>query len=144
MVLKHNISAIDLFCGIGGLSYGLKNAGIKIKAGIDLDKSCQYAFETNCKTKFINKDVSEMKSAGLNALYDKNDTKILAGCAPCQPFSSYTYKKDKQKDRRWQLLYDFARLIKEVKPVIVSMENVPNLLTFKKAPVFYDFVDSLE
>jgi DNA (cytosine-5)-methyltransferase 1 len=144
MVLKNNISAIDLFCGIGGLSYGFKNAGIKIKAGIDLDKSCQYAFETNCKTKFINKDISEVKGARLNSLYDKNDTKVLVGCAPCQPFSSYTYKKDKQKDRRWQLLYDFVRLIKEVKPVIVSMENVPNLLTFKKAPVFHDFVDSLE
>ena len=144
MVFKKDISAIDLFCGIGGLSYGFKKVGIDIKAGIDIDKSCRYAFETNCKSKFINKDISEVKGDELNSLYDKNHTKILVGCAPCQPFSSYTYKNDKQKDNRWQLLYEFARLIKEIKPVIVSMENVPTLLNFKKAPVFSDFVNSLE
>jgi len=144
MVSKKNISVIDLFCGIGGLSYGFKQSGIEIKAGIDVDKSCQYAFETNCKSKFINKDISKIKGFELNSLYDKNDIKILVGCAPCQPFSSYTYKNDKQKDQRWQLLYEFTRLIKEVKPAIISMENVPTLLTFKKAPVFSNFVDSLE
>ena len=53
MILEKNISAIDLFCGIGGLSYGFNKAGIEIKAGFDIDKSCQYAFETNCKSKFI-------------------------------------------------------------------------------------------
>ncbi len=144
MASKKKISAIDLFCGIGGLSYGFKKAGIDIKIGIDIDKSCQYAFETNCKSKFINRDISEVEGGELNSLYDKNDIKVLVGCAPCQPFSSYTYKSDKQKDHRWQLLYEFTRLIKEVRPVIVSMENVPTLLNFKEAPVFYDFVDSLE
>ena len=144
MVFKKKISAIDLFCGIGGLSYGLKKAGIKIKAGIDIDKSCRYVFETNCKSKFINKDISKINGDELNSLYEKNDTKILVGCAPCQPFSSYTYKDDKQKDHRWQLLYEFLRLIKEVKPAVVSMENVPTLLKFKEAPVFSDFVETLK
>lgn len=144
MMRKKTISAIDLFCGIGGLSYGLKEAGIKIKAGIDINDSCQYAFETNCTSKFINKDISKVTSFELNALYKKNEIKILVGCAPCQPFSSYTYKDDKQKDSRWQLLYEFARLIKEIEPVIVSMENVPTLLNFKEAPVFYDFVNQLQ
>ncbi|MCD4795535.1 MAG: DNA cytosine methyltransferase [Bacteroidales bacterium] len=144
MVFENNISAIDLFCGIGGLSYGFKKAGIEIKVGIDIDESCQYAFETNCKSKFIIKDISEVKGDELNSLYNKNDTKVLVGCAPCQPFSSYTYKNDKQKDNRWQLLYEFTRLIKEINPVVVSMENVPTLLNFKEAPVFYDFVESLE
>lgn len=144
MIREKKISAIDLFCGIGGLSYGLKEAGIKIKAGIDINDSCQYAFETNCASKFINKDISKVTSFELNALYKKNEIKILVGCAPCQPFSSYTYKDDKQKDSRWQLLYEFARLIKEIEPVIVSMENVPTLLNFKEAPVFYDFVNQLQ
>ena len=143
MEFEKNISAIDLFCGIGGLSFGFKKAGIEIKAGIDIDKSCQYAFETNCKAKFISKDISDIKGAELDSLYDKNVTRVLVGCAPCQPFSSYTYKKDKKKDHRWQLLYEFTRLIKDVKPVIVSMENVPTLLKFKKAPVFFNFVKSL-
>lgn len=144
MAIKEKISAVDLFCGIGGLSYGLEKAGIDITAGIDIDESCRYTFETNCNTKFINKDIQEISGNELNSLYGKNDTKILVGCAPCQPFSSYTYKKDKDKDDRWQLLYEFARLIRESEPVVVSMENVPTLLKFKEAPVFYDFIDTLK
>ena len=46
-------SAIDLYCGIGGLSYGLKKAGISVNAGIDLDESCQYAYEENVKSDFL-------------------------------------------------------------------------------------------
>lgn len=144
MKKKEKISAVDLFCGIGGLSYGLKKAGININAGIDIDESCRYTFETNCKTKFINKDIQDISGDDLNSLYNRNATKILVGCAPCQPFSSYTYKGDKGKDNRWQLLYEFLRLVKAVEPVVVSMENVPTLLNFKKAPVFYDFVNGLE
>ncbi|MCF6269819.1 MAG: DNA (cytosine-5-)-methyltransferase [Melioribacteraceae bacterium] len=144
MAIEEKISAVDIFCGIGGLSYGLEKAGIDITAGIDIDESCRYTFETNCNTKFINKDIQEISGNELNSLYGKNDTKILVGCAPCQPFSSYTYKKDKDKDDRWQLLYEFARLIRESEPVVVSMENVPTLLKFKEAPVFFDFVDSLK
>jgi len=144
MKTKEKISAIDLFCGIGGLSYGLKKTGINVDAGIDIDESCRYTFETNCKTKFINKNIQEISGNELNSLYDKNKIKVLVGCAPCQPFSSYTYKKSKVKDSRWQLLYEFSRLVKETKPIIISMENVPTLLNFKKAPVFYDFVDNLK
>jgi len=144
MNILKNIEAIDLFCGIGGLSYGLLNAGIKVKAGIDIDKTCKYSFEMNCEAPFIAQDIKEITGEKLNNLYNENTTKILAGCAPCQPFSSYTYKKDKKKDERWQLLYEFARLVKETKPIVVSMENVPTLLNFKEAPVFYDFIKELE
>jgi len=144
MKTKEKISAVDLFCGIGGLSYGLEKAGISVKAGIDIDETCRYSFEANCKTKFINKDIQKISGNELEILYGNAETRILVGCAPCQPFSSYTYKKDKNKDERWQLLYEFARLVKETQPVIISMENVPTLLNFKEAPVFYDFVDELK
>ncbi len=141
--MKTKVSVIDLFCGIGGFSYGLSQSGLNIKAGFDIDSSCEYAFKANCHSKFLCKDVKEIKGEELNELYAKNDIKVLVGCAPCQPFSSYTFKHDKQKDLRWQLLYDFSRIINEVEPDIVSMENVPQLLNFKKAPVFKDFVDNL-
>ena len=142
--MKHTISAIDLFCGIGGLSYGLKEAGINVRAGFDFDKKCQYAYEENCKAEFIHADITDIKKDDIIKYYKKNDIKVLLGCAPCQPFSTYTLKKDKQKDTRWQLLYEFSRLIKETKPDIVSMENVPNLLKFKKEPVFENFVKELK
>ncbi len=140
----NNIAAIDLFCGIGGLSYGFKKVGINVKAGLDIDSSCRYAFETNCDAKFINQDILKITGNELNALYGENEIKVLVGCAPCQPFSTYSYKNNQEKDQRWKLLDEFSRLIKEVKPVIVSMENVPTLLNFKTAPVFLNFVKSLE
>jgi len=142
--MKSNISVVDLFCGIGGLSYGLKRAGLKVKAGFDFDDKCKYAYEENCKAKFIHKDIVNVKKDDVLKYYKQNDIKVLLGCAPCQPFSTYTLKGDKQKDTRWQLLYEFSRLIKETKPDIISMENVPNLLKFKKEPVFENFVKELK
>ncbi len=139
-----NISAIDLFCGIGGLSYGLLKSGIKVKAGIDIDKTCEFAYEKNCKANFIKESIENIKGEKLRNIYDPVDMKLLAGCAPCQPFSSYTYKTDKKEDNRWQLLYEFSRLIEETKPDFVTMENVPTLLKFKDAPVFNDFVNRLK
>ncbi len=138
------ISVIDLFCGIGGLSYGLYRSGLKVNIGLDIDQSCKYIFETNCNATFICKDIAELTGKEIRYAFPENDISVMVGCAPCQPFSSYTYGEDKQKDRRWQLLYDFSRLIGEVSPDIVSMENVPQLLNFKKAPVFEDFRNYLE
>ena len=139
-----NISAIDLFCGVGGLSYGLMQSGIKVNAGVDLDNTCEFAYSENCKAEFIHESVDKIKGQTLINKFEKNGYKLLAGCAPCQPFSSYTYKSDKKKDSRWQLLYEFTRLINETEPDFVTMENVPTLLTFKAAPVFKDFVKKLK
>lgn len=139
-----NISVIDLFCGIGGLSYGLYQSGLQVNAGVDIDKSCQYAFEANCDATFVCKDIQTLTTREINSFYSENDIKVMVGCAPCQPFSSYTLGENKQKDHRWQLLYAFSRLIGEVSPDIVSMENVPQLLNFKMAPVFDDFRKHLE
>ena len=142
--IRQNISAIDLFCGIGGLSFGLMQAGIDVKAGIDIDKTCKYIYEKNCNSTFVHQSILDVKGIELNKIFNDNDIKVLAGCAPCQPFSSYTYKADKPDDNRWQLLYEFSRLISETNPDIVTMENVPTLLKFKKAPVFIDFVENLK
>lgn len=142
--MSKKISAVDLFCGVGGLSYGLQASGIEVKAGIDFDHTCQYAFEANCNSQFIHQDITKVRSEDIESLYDQDDIKVLVGCAPCQPFSTYTLNIDNKNDRRWQLLYEFQRLIHEVQPEIVSMENVPNLLNFKKEPVFKNFVDNLE
>ncbi|MCI5127605.1 MAG: DNA (cytosine-5-)-methyltransferase [Candidatus Electrothrix sp. AUS3] len=142
--IADKIIAVDLFCGIGGLSYGLRKSGIEVRAGFDSDESCKYAFEANGKKVFICKDVRELTGKEINSYYHDAAVKVLVGCAPCQPFSSYTYRQDKQSDHRWQLIYEFSRLIGEVEPDIVSMENVPQLLNFKAAPVFQDFKDNLK
>lgn len=137
-------SAIDLFCGIGGLSYGLKKAGIPVVAGIDLDASCQYAYEENIGAKFLHKDITEVTGDDLTKEYwsNANEMKILVGCAPCQPFSTHTNKiKNKETSNKWHLIDEFKRIIDETAPDVVSMENVPNLANQQ---IFKDFVAFLK
>jgi len=137
------ISAIDLFCGIGGLSYGLNKSGIKVKAGIDIDTTCEYPYKENIKADFIGKDISTISGNELLNKYWKNKTeiKVLAGCAPCQPFSTHSNKKkDKENDPKWNLIKQFQRLISETLPEIVSMENVPNLANQEIFKEFNNFL----
>ena len=138
----------DIFCGIGGLSYGFKKQGFNVKFGIDLDSSCKYAFEQNNSSTFFQHDITELSPDQLNSYFPKQKKKILIGCAPCQSFSSYNSQIKKKeylrKDEKWKLLYSFSNLIKHVQPDIISMENVPALETFKKGKVLNDFIESLE
>jgi len=137
-----DIAAIDLFCGIGGLTQGLKQSGINVKAGIDFDKGCKYAYETNNDAKFIGEDITKITGKDLKKLWGKKKIKILVGCAPCQPFSTHSNKvKDKENGDKWNLLNEYLRLIGETKPLVLSMENVPNLAN---KDVFLNFVSRLK
>ncbi len=138
-----DIKAIDLFCGVGGLTHGLQLAGINVVAGFDIEDSCRFPYEVNNKSKFFLSDVTKITKKEINLLLDGADIKIIAGCAPCQPFSLYSqrYRKDGRKDDKWKLLYSFAKIINDCSPDIVAMENVPQL---KQEPVFLDFVNTLK
>lgn len=137
-----NISAIDLFCGAGGLTHGLIKAKINVVAGFDIEESCRYPYEFNNNgAVFYNRDVSSLSASDLTALYPAGDLRLLAGCAPCQPFSTYSQGRDVKKDTRWPLLYAFARLIEETGVELVTMENVPDVT---KHRVYHDFVKKLE
>lgn len=138
-----NCTAVDLFCGIGGLTHGVQKTGINVVAGIDIDSTCKYAYEENNRAIFINKGIEDVTAEDINALYPHESIKILMGCAPCQPFSNYSlrYIKDGRKDNKWKLLYYFLNLVDKTSPDIVSMENVPQLT---KEIVFNDFITKLE
>ncbi len=136
-----SIVAIDLFCGIGGLTHGLERSGIKVVAGFDIDGSCKHAYEKNNSAKFIEKDVRMLEGEELARLYPRGSIRVLAGCAPCQPFSTGAkLKKVKPEDEK-EPLRSFARLVRQVLPDIVTMENVPNL---RNRPVFKSFVNTLK
>lgn len=138
------IEVVDLFCGIGGLSYGMKCSGLNILAGFDLDRTCKYAYETNNEAIFNYKNIKEVTADDIMSLYSKKSIKVLAGCAPCQPFSSYAFKKKDKDPNKYDLLYEFGRLVKEVHPDIVTMENVPSIATFSLKNVLADFISTLE
>ena len=134
------ISAVDLFCGAAGLSLGLKNSGIRIAAGVDLDPACRFPFEQNIGARFLEQDVGALDAASLRSLYGDATIRVLAGCAPCQPFSGYTTKR-RAIDRRWQLLLEFLRLTESALPEIVTVENVPRLIHL---PLWARFVMGLK
>ena len=133
--------AVDLFCGVGGLTRGLLDAGIAVVAGIDSDPACRYPYEHNNASSFLCKDVAEVKSDDITALYPQDAVRVLAGCAPCQPFSTYTQGRELKTKPDWDLLNAFARIVKEVLPDIVTMENVP---TLQKHAIFAEFVSTLK
>jgi DNA (cytosine-5)-methyltransferase 1 len=135
-------SVVDLFCGTGGLTHGFINAGLNVVAGIDVETSCSYSYaKNNSPARFHSMDVTELSKQELEQMFSSAKVKVLAGCAPCQPFSTYTQAKDKSTDTKWPLLYQYSRLIKEVNPQVVTMENVPNVVKHK---VYHDFVDDLK
>ena len=135
---------VDLFCGVGGLTCGLKQAGLNVVAGFDNDKTCEFTYVTNNKTAFHCRNIREVNGEEINACYADGTEKILVGCAPCQPFSTMSYKRFKDSsrelDEKYDLLSEFERLVKEVNPVIVSMENVPEI---RNSNVFKSFVAAL-
>ncbi len=142
MGMTKKIKAVDLFCGAGGLTRGLESVGIDVCLGVDIDPDCEYPYEANNKAQFLLKPVEDLVADDLEKSFDSGSYTLLAGCAPCQPFSSYQQGKYNSKnDKRWNLLKQFGRLVEETNPDFVTMENVPRL---EQQNVFLKFVAGLE
>ncbi len=141
-----NIRAVDLFCGVGGLTHGLRSGGIEVVAGVDLDNACRFAYErNNSPSTFIERDVNLLTAQEVADLFQDHRVKLLAGCAPCQPFSTYGRSNRRNKGREpedgdWSLVASFGRLVQELQPELVTMENVPQLLLHH---VFDEFLHAL-
>ena len=133
---RPSIDAVDLFCGAGGLSYGLSQERIRVRSGFDLDPACEWPFKKNVKARFFCGDVAELSGKELKKFYRPSAVKLLAGCAPCQRFSNYTQKKSRSNWQRWRLVDSFTRIALELKPEIITMENVPGLTRHRRFKVF--------
>lgn len=119
----------------------MRAVGIDVRAGYDIDPACKHAYETNNRpTLFFARDVRTVTPADIEQHYPKGKIRVLAGCAPCTPFSALRRGEDTSGDDEWSLLGEFARLVAGVEPDLVSMENVPQV---RKHSVFADFVDAL-
>ena len=143
------IFAVDLFCGAGGLTYGLESAGIAVKLGVDIDPNCAHAIEANSNAKFLQADVASLDVNYIKDALKGADFTLLAGCAPCQPFSTYSRAAKQRhgegagegRSEDWRLAEHFGNVIRKVQPDIVTMENVPPLA---QQPVFKTFLDMLQ
>ncbi len=136
-----SIRAADLFCGVGGLTHGLRRAGIDVRLGIDLDPACKYPYEANNAATFLCAGVESISGDVIHEAWGEAEYRLLAGCAPCQPFSTYSQGRDHSDDGRWFLLDNFARLVEQTSPDFVTMENVPRL---RDQSIFASFVAKLQ
>jgi len=121
------VRAVDLFCGAGGLSKGLETAGIEVTLGIDLDPACEYPYQVNNTSEFLLADVGEVPAATVRKNLGRDDYTLLAGCAPCQPFSRYSQGRKRYGSDKWKLLNRFASFVEIIQPTLVTMENVASL-----------------
>lgn len=139
--MKRGIVAVDLFCGAGGLTKGLSDAGINMVKGYDFDGKASETYEKNNKnSRFFQIDITKLKKDELIKDIDRNNNFfLLAGCAPCQPFSLIN-QNEISKDERKNLVLKFGELIKETSPDFVFMENVPGLVNGKGKRIFNKFL----
>lgn len=120
--------ALDLFCGAGGLTRGLADAGIEVKLGVDVDSRCAKSFESNNpRTAFLAEDVCDLDRSKVLRLIGAtaNQDVLIAACAPCQPFAQLN--RTETADARGVLLREVARLTRELLPRAVLIENVPGI-----------------
>lgn len=141
------LKAVDFFCGGGGMSYGMLQAGIKVIAGIDYEPKCRETYEANIiGAQFIQADVFELKETDLEKslkLKRNDDNLVLIGCSPCQFWSIINTDKEKSKKSK-NLLIEFTRFVRYFNPGYVVVENVPGVLRKKEESGLKDFIEWLE
>ncbi|HEV2327656.1 MAG TPA: DNA cytosine methyltransferase [Verrucomicrobiae bacterium] len=137
------MTAIDFFCGAGGLTRGLRNVGIDVVAGVDANGGCKLSYEkNNASSVFVQADLKKLTR---EALADRighvpNHELIFTGCAPCQPFSSQRRQISRDGST---LLTHFGRLVREFLPGFVVIENVPGIARVKGNSAYRNFLRSL-
>ena len=139
-------TAIDLFCGAGGLSLGLRQARFRVAAALDVSPLATDSYRLNFpRVPLLCRDIRRVTGPQLLRLagLENAGLDLLAGCPPCQGFSALRTKGQASAvhDDRNDLLLDFLRLVRSIRPRFVLLENVPGLA---RHDLFRMFVDGLE
>jgi DNA (cytosine-5)-methyltransferase 1 len=131
--MKNGPLTVDLFCGSGGLSKGLQQAGYKIAVGIDKNENAIRTYNKNHNSKGVRADIREIDQEYLYSLLeDQNlspsDIDVVAGGPPCKGFSQANRKTRNSSNAMNELYKDFLRVVELLNPQAVIIENVPNFL----------------
>jgi DNA (cytosine-5)-methyltransferase 1 len=142
-----HLTAVDVFCGLGGMTLGLQQAGFEVLGGLDLSELAIDGYEMNQPDVAVwRRDVRRVEASEMLerfGLGDVGELDLLAGCPPCQGFSRVrTRTKISVDDPRNGLVAQFARLAEELLPKALLMENVPALANDN--PRFVRFVNRLK
>ncbi|HWW58833.1 MAG TPA: DNA cytosine methyltransferase [Sphingopyxis sp.] len=121
-------TAVDLFCGSGGVTLGLKAKQWKVLAAVDFDPIAAATYrENHPEVEFVEADIREKDTIRrLKRAIGGETVDLLVICAPCQPFSSQNRKRG--SDPREQLLIHSLAAVKIIKPKLIFFENVPGLV----------------
>jgi DNA (cytosine-5)-methyltransferase 1 len=141
------LTAIDLFSGCGGLTLGLKQAGFNVIGAVEIDSLAVETYRVNhSKVNIWHKDIRKLTGTEIleKLKLKKGELDLLAGCPPCQGFSSMRTRNGKEvKDARNDLIFDYLRLVKELLPKTVMMENVPALAENRRMKRFKKELEDL-
>ena len=125
-----SLKAIDFFCGAGGMTQGMKMAGVEVVAGIDIDKDCKETYEANHPaTKFFLKDIKELRRTFFEkecGVRRNDDSLVFIGCSPCQYWSILNTSRRSSESTKG-LLDNFWHFVSYYNPGYVVIENVPGM-----------------
>jgi DNA (cytosine-5)-methyltransferase 1 len=140
--------AVDLFCGAGGLTEGLRQAGYKVVGAVDIDPLACDTYRMNHKrVRIWQADIATLTGASvMRALkLKKGDLDLLAACPPCQGFSAMRRKNGGQRNRdpRNDLVLQVLRIARAMRPITIMLENVPWLAKSRNYRLFRKGLDAL-
>ncbi len=141
------LKVIDLFSGCGGSALGFKQAGFYIKVAVDNDKLASQSFKLNFPdAQIFTSDITTISSEELLKAADAatGEEIVIIACPPCQGFSTARRKSEAFGDSRNILIYEFLRVVKEIRPFAFVMENVPGLANGIGKPMFLDILKRLK
>lgn len=121
---------IDLFSGCGGSAVGFSQLGFDIKVAVDINEDASRTFQLNFpNATVVNQNIQKVRGSDLLKLTgaSSGDDVVIIACPPCQGFSTARRKSQCLSDERNNLIYEFLRIVKEIKPIGFVMENVPGL-----------------
>lgn len=138
-----DLYSIDLFSGCGGLTEGMHQASFKTEIAFEINELASKAFQLNHKdTLVITRDIRKVSITEIKRVLDGKTLHLLAGCPPCQGFSSIRRLNGaNKKDDRNNLIFEYLRLVKGLKPLTIMMENVPGLTNYYR---FNELVSALK
>jgi len=130
---KMELFSIDIFAGAGGLSEGMHQADFKTILAFEIDEIASRTYRLNhTETTVITKDIRKVSIAEIKRYLKGKKIHLLAGCPPCQGFSSVRRlnRIHPVEDERNNLILEYVRIVKALKPYTIMLENVPGLVNY--------------
>ncbi len=140
------LTTIDLFCGAGGLSEGLRQAGCHVVAANDFDDRASETYRLNHpETEFLEGPIQDIRTQQILKVagVKRGELDLLAGGPPCQAFSVYNHQRG-MHDERSGLFREYLRIVKGVMPRFVVMENVTGMTSVDGGRAVDEIYTSLE